>query len=145
MSEGQKAAFLHGPDRLELGDGTSLRLLSAMEVLRAQQAGALLQQAAAAPAALCANACILAMAWEGEGGPLHPDGQAVLAHCTISQIQELARRWAQFDRGVNPGLSEREEDIAVLKKVWSTHPGSACNGACSRHFGCCQAKRVRRR
>lgn len=131
------AEILGAADRLLCEDGSSLRLLSAREALWAQQAGRMLARETGGAAALCSNACLLALAWEGESGPLYADGAAVLAACSISQIQALARRWAQFDRENNPGLGESEEAIDALKKAWSTRRNNACNGACSRPSGHC--------
>lgn len=133
--------WLAGAERLALEDETCLRLLSALEVLKARAEGKALSAEIQGDDALCANACILARAWENKGQPVCGSGKEVLKRLTVSQIQALARRWAEFDRRENPGLLESEERIDALKKAWSTGPRSALDGVCSAILGRFQRKK----
>ena len=74
-------------DRVSLGSGFDLRLLSALELLQARQEGAALA-ADRRERALCDNACLLARALEKteDHSPLFPDGRAVLAGLTAEEI-----------------------------------------------------------
>ena len=75
--------------------------------------------------ALCSNACLLARALEkAPGKPLFHSGQEVLAGLTVEEISALARRWSQFDREENPGLSLTEEELEHAKKT-PVRPGGA--------------------
>ena len=94
----------------------SLRLLSALEVMQARRAASLLAEEER-ERALCSNACLLARALEkAPGKPLFHSGQEVLAGLTVEEISALARRWSQFDREENPGLSLTEEELEHAKK-----------------------------
>ena len=96
-SERDWTVLLGGRRRLDLGEGLTLRLLSAMEVLEARrEAGALAQEGR--ERALCANACLLAKALERDGRPLFDSGRAALEGLRIEDIAALARRWARFSR-----------------------------------------------
>ena len=85
--------------------------------------------------ALCSNACVVARALEKGGRPVYQSGQAVLEDLTVEGITALARRWAAFDREENPSLTEGEERVDALKKVWSTRRRSAFGGVCSGLLG----------
>ena len=78
---------------------------------------------------MCSNACLLARALEEEPGkPLFHSGQEVLAGLTVEEISALARRWSQFNREENPGLSLNEEDLENVKKNCAPPPESVCAG-----------------
>lgn len=93
-------------DRVSLGSGFDLRLLSALELLQARREGAALA-AGRLERALCGNACILARALEKteDHSAVFPDGKAVLAGLTAEEIGALAARWGAFRREGDPGLS----------------------------------------
>jgi len=105
---------------MELEDGRTLRLLSAMEVLEARREADWLTQGAR-ERALCSNACLLARALERRGTPIFADGQAVLEGLRAEEIGELARQWARFNRREHPGTGWGVQAVEALKKVWSTH------------------------
>ena len=101
--------LLGGRRRLDLGDGLTLRLLSAMEVLEARrEAGALAR----------------------EGRPVFESGQAALEGLQVEDIAALARRWARISREENPSPEDGEE-VGTLKKAWSTRLMRAFSGVCS--------------
>ena len=129
-------SLLAGPDRLELGDGRQMRLLSAIEVLEARREAEGLAQGAR-ERALCSNACLLARVLIRNEQRLFPDGAAVLENLTAEEIGTLAGQWAQFNRQVNPGPDSRTDQVDELKKVWSTPGGSGCTGACCDPFQPC--------
>ena len=117
-------SILSRRDRIELENGMSLRLLSALEVMQARRAASLLAEEER-ERALCSNACLLARALEkAPGKPLFHSGQEVLAGLTVEEISALARRWSQFDREENPGLSLTEEELEHAKKT-PFRPGGA--------------------
>jgi len=130
-----------GKDVLSLPGGFGLRLLSAMEVLEAKREAKALSEANAEDGALCANACIIARAWEKQKQPVFASGEAVLKGLSVSQILRLASLWAKFDREENPGINLAEEDLDALKKAWSTRPRNACAGVCSVVLGFCLSRR----
>lgn len=105
-------------DRLELEDGRSLRLLSALEVLQARREADGLAQGES-ERALCANACLLARALERseDRKPVFSNGQAVLAGLTAEEIAALAARWSRFSRENDPGLDLSEEALEEVKKT----------------------------
>lgn len=129
-----------GPRSMELEDGRRLRLLSAMEVLEARREAAELS-AEDGERALCANACLLARALERKGEPQFRSGREVLENLRVEEIAELSERWRRFDRAVNPSPGGTEEEVAALKKAWSTRLLSAFAGACSMRFGRFRRKR----
>lgn len=117
-------------DRMDLGNGMSLRLLSAFEVMQARRAASLLAEEER-ERALCSNACLLSRALEKEPGkPLFHSGQEVLAGLTVEEISALARRWSQFNREENPGLALSEEELEDVKKNSAPPPRSGCGGGC---------------
>ena len=131
-----KWGLLSGAERLELGDGRQLRLLSAFEVLQAR-AEARELAGEEREMALCANACLLARAALRDGRPLFRDGEQVLAELTVEEIGQLAGMWARFDREVNPGAAVDDAEADRLKKAWSTPGRSGCTGACCEPFQPC--------
>jgi hypothetical protein len=132
------------PERLPLGDGTALRLLSSYEVLRAREEAAELTAARtggggespppAGATALCVNACILARAWEKDGRPVCRDGGEVLARLTVSALQRLAARWAAFDRASNPGFAGEEKELEDLQAALADTPVSRLRWRVLREF-----------
>lgn len=113
------------------GQGWTLRLLSAYEVLQARrEAGELAQEER--ERALCSNACLLARALEKNGEAVFPSGAAVLEALQVGDIARLAEEWSRFNEAQNPSPEDGEERIEGLKKAWSTRPMSALSGACSR-------------
>lgn len=123
-----------GDDRIALEDGSYLRLLTAMEVLEAGREARSLQQEDREEG-LCANACLLARAWERGKTPIYSCGEEVLENLPVSRIQALAKTWAEWDRAVNPGLTLPNQEGNDLKKDWSTRRKSACVGGCSGRLG----------
>lgn len=121
--------LLDGPERLELGGGTQLRLLSALEVLQAR-AEARELAGEEREMALCANACLLARAMLRDDATPFRDGAQVLAELTVEEIERLAGVWAGFNREVNPGVRVDDAEAERLKKAWSTPGRSGCTGAC---------------
>ena len=123
-------SILSRRDRMELENGMSLRLLSALEVMQARRAAGLLAEEER-ERALCSNACLLARALEEEPGkPLFHSGQEVLAGLTVEEISALARRWSQFNRDENPGLALNGQELENVKKNCVPPPVSACAGGC---------------
>ena len=118
-------SILARQDRLKLGNGMQLRLLSALEVLQARREAAGLA-GEERERALCSNACLLARALEFEQGrgPVFKDGGAVLAGLTVEEIAALAGRWARFRRENDPGLDLSEEELEKVKKNSGTTPKS---------------------
>jgi len=107
-------------DRVSLGNGMVLRLLSAGELLQARRkARTLAENPLEQP--LCSNACLVALALEAEGEerPFFRDAEEVLAALTAEEIEALACRWDVFrrsgcpggeqyvERGFNPNFDER--------------------------------------
>lgn len=129
-------SMLAGAERLELPDGESLRLLTAMEVLQARREAAELAREDR-ERALCSNACLLARALERDGRARFDSGKAVLEGLRLEEIARLAGLWAGFNRRVNPSARLGEKELEPLKKDWSTRLRSAFNGACSAIFGRC--------
>ena len=80
-------ALLAGAERMALGDGRFLRLLSAQETLEARREGEALARTGREKA-LCNNAALLARALEGPEGPLFSHAQAVLEGMTAREIGE---------------------------------------------------------
>ena len=80
-------SILAGRDRTDLGNGMSLRLLSALEVLQARREAAELA-GEDRERALCSNACLLARALERteDHSPVFSDGRAVLAGLTVGSL-----------------------------------------------------------
>ena len=124
-------SILAGEDRLSLGNGMDLRLLSALEVLQARrEAGGLAQEDR--ERALCSNACLLARALEKteDQSPVFPDGRAVLAGLTVEEISGLAARWGAFSREMDPGLGLPQEELEQVKKNSVRTRESGFGGGC---------------
>ena len=128
--------LLAGKRRTEAGEGRTLRLLSALEVLEARREAADLA-GEERERALCANACLLARALEKRGRPIYHSGAAVLAAMTAEEIVALARKWSRFRREENPSPEDGGERADAIKKAWSTRLMSAFAGACSARFRPC--------
>jgi len=122
--------FWAGPRRVKAGRGTTLRLLSAYEVLEARREGDALARDGR-ERALCRNACLVAKALERRGRPVFEDGQAALDGLRVEDIARLADAWAEFDRDCNPSPLDGEQELDRRKKAWSTRVMSAFSGACS--------------
>lgn len=124
-------SILAARDRVGLGNGMELRLLSALEVLQARREAAELADGEREQA-LCSNACLLARALEKEEdhSPVFADGRAVLAGLTMAEIATLAARWERFSREVDPGLDLTEEELENIKKNSMRRPGNGCGGGC---------------
>lgn len=110
-----EGSILARGERLELGDGRQLRLLSALEVLQARREAAELA-AEDRERALCANAALLARALVREGRPVYEDGGQVLQGLRVEEISTLARRWAEFNRTADLSVELREDEAEALKK-----------------------------
>ena len=108
---GKLDALRAGAEKLDLGEGRFLRLLSAREILEARREGRLLAKDGAEQA-LCGNAALLARALVDEKGPLYESGGAVLNALTAREIGALAKRWAAFDRAENPVPATQSEGEA---------------------------------
>ena len=124
-------SILAGRDRTDLGNGMSLRLLSALEVLQARREAAELA-GEDRERALCSNACLLARALERteDHRPVFSDGRAVLAGLTVGEVAALAARWSQFNREEDPGLELDGQELENVKKNSVRTPESACGGGC---------------
>ena len=98
-------SILAGRDRLPLGNGFELRLLSGLEVLQARREARELA-GEDQEMALCSNACLLARALEAAEGqkPVFDSGRTVLTGLTAEEINLLAGRWDAFRRAVDPAL-----------------------------------------
>ena len=114
-------------DRVSLGSGFDLRLLSALELLQARQEGAALA-ADRRERALCDNACLLARALEKteDHSPLFPDGRAVLAGLTAEENGFRKARRGDLRRESEPG----PEDICFRSR--SRAAGERCP-LCGQH------------
>lgn len=124
-------SMLAGKERLCLGNGFDLRLLSALEVLQARREGSELAEDGR-ELALCSNACLLARALERseDQTPVFSDGKAVLAGMTAEEIARLAGRWSGFRQENDPGLDLPEDGLEQVKKNSVTIPENGCGGGC---------------
>ena len=124
-------SILAEKDRISLENGMDLRLLSALEVLQARREAAELA-GEEKERALCSNACLLARALEKteDHSPLFHDGQAVLASLTVEEIGTLARRWGEFHRSANPGLTLDGGELENVKKNCVLTGQNGCAGGC---------------
>ena len=136
--------MLTRPRVRKLGGGLTLRLLSAWETLQARQEAHNMEGDDVARA-LRSNACVVARSLEKGGKALFEDGDEVMKRLTASQIGELARLWAEFDREENPAPTDSEERVQALKKALGTRLMSVFNGVCSRSSGRCPPRRGRGR
>ena len=119
-------------DRVSLGSGMALRLLSAFEVLEARREAEELAQGDREQSALCSNACLLARALEREEDqrPVFHSGREVLVGLTEEEIEALSARWDRMRRDLNPGLHLNAEELEDVKKNSVPTEGSACAGGC---------------
>jgi len=131
--------FWAGPDRVKADKGTTLRLLSAREVLEARREGDALALDGR-ERALCRNACLVAKALERRGKPVFEDGQAALDGLRVEDIARLSDAWAEFNRNCNPSPLDGEQELNRRKKAWSTRVMSAFSGACSVYLALCPPK-----
>ena len=124
-------SILAGRDRISLGSGFDLRLLSALEVLQARREGAELTENDR-ERALCSNACLLARALERteDRTPVFQSGREVLAGLTVAEIAALAARWSAFSRESDPGPELDGETLEMVKKNSAGIPASGCAGGC---------------
>ena len=122
-------SILAGRDRISLGEGLDLRLLSAMEVLQARREAAELS-GEERERALCSNACHLARALERSEDhvPLFSSGEEVLAGLTVEEIAALSARWRCFSRESDPGLDLSQEELEKVKKNSAATPENGCAG-----------------
>lgn len=128
-------SILAGRDRVSLGDGFDLRLLSALEVLQARrEAAELAGDGRELP--LCSNACLLARALERTEGctSVFANGRAVLAGLTEEEIEALAARWDAFSRESDPGLALSQGELEEIKKDLSEDPGERLRWRVLRQF-----------
>ena len=105
-------SILARQDRVSLGNGMVLRLLSAGELIQARRrAHELARSPLEQP--LCSNACLVALALEVEGDeqPFFRDVEEVLAALTAEEIEMLAQRWDDFRRETAPGAEVREMGV----------------------------------
>ena len=126
-----EGSILAQRERVSLGNGMALRLLSALEVLQARrEAGELAGEDR--ERALCSNACLLARALEQEEEhkPVFSDGRAVLAGLTGEEIGSLAARWSVLRRESDPGLNVTEEELENVKKNSAVTRENGCGGGC---------------
>lgn len=110
-----EGSILAREERLELGQGLQLRLLSALEVLQARREAAQLA-GEDRERALCSNAALLARALERDGEPVYPSGEQVLQALRVEEISDLAQRWAGFNRQADLGMAVSPEQVQTLKK-----------------------------
>lgn len=126
-----EGSILAQRERVSLGNGMALRLLSALEVLQARrEAGELAGEDR--ERALCSNACLLVRALEREEdeSPVFSDGRAVLAGLTVEEIGSLAARWSVLRRESDPGLNVTEEELENVKKNSAVTRENGCGGGC---------------
>ena len=110
------ASILAGRDRMDLDNGMSLRLLSALEVLQARREAEELAQSER-ERALCSNACLLSRALETqEGEPVFSSGREVLSGLRGEEVAALAATWSRFNREENPGLAMEAGQAEGVKK-----------------------------
>ena len=122
-----EGSILAQRERVSLGNGMALRLLSALEVLQARRVAGEDRERA-----LCSNACLLARALEREEdeSPVFSDGRAVLAGLTVEEIGSLAARWSVLRRESDPGLNVTEEELENVKKNSAVTRENGCGGGC---------------
>ena len=122
-----EGSILAQRERVSLGNGMALRLLSALEVLQARrEAGELAGEDR--ERALCSNACLLER--EEDESPVFSDGRAVLAGLTVEEIGSLAARWSVLRRESDPGLNVTEEELENVKKNSAVTRENGCGGGC---------------
>ena len=124
--------LLELPRERGLGEGWSLRLLTAREEMECRREGLeLAAEEGEGQEALCANACLVARVLWRRGKAVLESGEAVLDALRAEDIGALAEEWARFNREWNPSPLDGEEEIQRRKKGWSTRLTRAFSGACS--------------
>lgn len=93
------------PPPVELGEGWSLRFLTAAEMLECRGEGEA-RAGEERDKALWANAALLSKVLLKEGKPAFEGGERVLASLTVGQIEGLTRRWWQQDNFSSQPLRE---------------------------------------
>ena len=133
--------LLELPRERGLGEGWSLRLLTAREEMECRREGLeLAAEEGEGQEALCANACLVARALRRRGKAVFGSGREALERLTAGQIAQLAKRWRDFDRECDPAPWD-EKAVDRAKKDWSTRLMSAFNGACSACSALCPPRR----
>lgn len=124
-----EGSILAQRDRMALGNGMTLRLLSAFEVMEARrEAQELTRQEK--EMALCSNACLLARALEKEENRclVFHSGEEVLIGLTVEEIEALSARWEEFRRSVNPSLNLSRQELEAVKKNSVRTEATDCAG-----------------
>ena len=124
--------LLELPRERGLGEGWSLRLLTAREEMECRREGLeLAAEEGEGQEALCANDCLVARVLRRRGKAVFGSGREVLERLTAGQIARLAGQWGEFDRECDPGPWE-EKAVDEAKKGWSARLMSAFSGVCSK-------------
>ena len=124
--------LLELPRERGLGEGWSLRLLTAREEMECRREGLeLAAEEGEGQEALCANACLVARVLRRRGKAGFGSGREALERLTAGQIARLAGQWGEFDQECDPGPWE-EKAVDAAKKAWSTRLMSAFSGVCSK-------------
>lgn len=124
--------LLELPRERGLGEGWSLRLLTAREEMECRREGLeLAAEEGEGQEALCTNACLVARVLRRRGKAVFGSGREVLERLTAGQIARLAGQWGEFDRECDPGPWE-EKAVDEAKKGWSARLMSAFSGVCSK-------------
>ena len=124
--------LLELPRERGLGEGWSLRLLTAREEMECRREGLeLAAEEGEGQEALCANACLVARVLRRRGEAGVGSGREALERLTAGQIAHLAGQWGEFDRECDPGPWE-EKAVDEAKKGWSARLMTAFSGVCSK-------------
>ena len=124
--------LLELPRERGLGEGWSLRLLTAREEMECRREGLeLAAEEGEGQEALCANACLVARVLRRRGKAVFGSGREALERLTAGQIAHLAGQWGELDRERDPGPWE-EKAVDEAKKGWSARLMSAFSGVCSK-------------
>ena len=124
--------LLELPRERGLGEGWSLRLLTAREEMECRREGLeLAAEEGGGQEALCANACLVARVLRRRGKAVFGSGREALERLTAGQIARLAGQWGEFDQECDPGPWE-EKAVDEAKKGWSARLMSAFSGVCSK-------------
>lgn len=124
--------LLELPRERGLGEGWSLRLLTAREEMECRREGLeLAAEEGEGQEALCANACLVARVLRRRGKAVFGSGREALERLTAGQIARLAGQWGEFDQECDPGPWE-EKAVDEAKKGWSARLMSAFSGVCSK-------------
>ena len=102
--------------------GAAFRLLTDWE-LREAHREALSLAGEGQERALCSNACLVARGLvKQDGRPVYGSGAEVLKCLSPAQVQDLAGRWADFDRKENPGLGSDRQRVEEIKAQLARMP-----------------------